>query len=89
MVARRPRTVRAFIFTVFALSSMLPLVVTADYILTVFAHVNSRFQFENVAAVVKKMSAESFRQPQSIPKCLTALSHFVIPPSVEMSRERR
>jgi hypothetical protein len=68
---------------------MLPLFVTAAYVLPAFAHVSSRFQFDNVAALAKIMSAESFRQPRSILDFLTALSYFVIPPSVEMSRDRR
>jgi glucans biosynthesis protein len=60
---------------VIALWHMLLLVVTAINFAPTFVHANGRFQFDDVAALAKKIAAEPYRQAQPIPEFLTALSY--------------
>ena len=58
-----------------AMRSMLRLLATILCLTPTFAEANSRFQFEDVAALAKKIAAEPFRPPPSVPEFLTAISY--------------
>jgi hypothetical protein len=71
----RARSLAASTLTMVALYYLLILFVAIVYFFPTFAHANAGFQFDDVAALAKKIAAEPFRQPQPIPKFLTALSY--------------
>ena len=58
-----------------ALYYLLILFVPFVYFVPTFAHANGGIQFDDIAAMAKKIAAEPFRQPQPIPEFLTALSY--------------
>lgn len=58
-----------------ALWYLLILGVAAISFVATLSEANAKFQFDDVAALAKKLAAEPFRQRQPIPEFLTALSY--------------